>query len=222
MSLLEVPLFPTPTVLFPGTVIPLRVTEGPLHAAIEHCVETDTPFGVVLVDMLDSGQAVLSEVGTLAAVHDHTVADDGSIEAVGIGTDRFRILRIVRDSPFIAAEVAKLADERADLNDRPVREALEDLSARFRTYAGLALPRLPETVEVQFPSDPTARLNLICSAMMVPLRQKQRLLEENSTARRIEIALSILQREICELDALRAAIAILRGEDDVSFPLGLN
>jgi len=222
MSLLEVPLFPTPTVLFPGTVIPLRVTEGPLHAAIEHCVETDTPFGVVLVDMLDSGQAVLSEVGTLAAVHGHTVSDDGAIEAVGIGTDRFRIVRIVRDTPFIAAEVTKLAEEEADPDDRPMREALGDLSTRFRKYASLALPRLPENMEVQFPSDPTARLNLICSALMVPLRQKQRLLEENSTARRIEIALNIIQREICELEALRAAVAILRGEEDVSYPLGLN
>jgi hypothetical protein len=223
MDTFKVALFPYQTVLFPGTLIPIRVSEGAHRAVVDHCISTDSPFGVVMVEVLGEGRAVLAEVGTLALVQEHADREDGSIEVVGVGSDRFRIVRVLSDSPFVTAEVCPLYDE-VGLSPEELNRALAQLSERFHRYAGLVLTLPTESMEIQLPSDPVARLNLICSALMVPLRQKQVLLEELRVERRIEIATSIVHRETTELEALRLALGLLQGEEDplTAVPFSLN
>ncbi|MBD3177419.1 MAG: hypothetical protein GF320_19770 [Armatimonadia bacterium] len=211
---IEVALFPWQTVLFPGTVIPIRVSEGAHRAVVQHCVETSTPFGVVLVEMMGMGQGMLAEIGTLASIQDHVEHDDGAIEALGVGSQRFRILEIIQDDPFILAKAEPL-EEHGPSDVAPSEDqAIDQLAEQFWQYAALALPKLPGSMKIQLPSDAVSRLNLICSALMVPLHQKQQLLEEDELGRRVEIASTIMRREITELAAFRAAMKILKGEDD--------
>ncbi len=214
METVEVPLFPWQTVLFPGTYFPIRVSEGPHAAAVHHCLAHGTPLGVILVEVVGAGQGILAEVGTLATLQDAVDHEDGSVETLGVGRQRFRIRRIVGDTPFLAAEAELLADaEVQHASDSEVDATLRSVTRRFHQYASLALPQVPGNVEVQLPSERVERLNLICSAVLVPLRQKQRLLEEDSLIRRAELAETILHRETTELASYRAAMDILQGEE---------
>ncbi len=215
MGTFNVALFPSETVLFPGTLMPVRVSAGVHHAVVRHSLDHGEPFGVVLVEVGESGEAAVSRVGTLTVVRDHVRREGGTIEAIGEGSERFQIEAIVQDAPFMIARVSLVEDDPFDFGSPEAGRALEDLSQRFRRYASLALP-LPH--EIQLPPNVQSRLNLICSALLVPPRQKQMLLEETDVERRMHMASTILRREICELDSLRAAMRILRGEQDAAGP----
>ena len=46
----RLPMFPLGTVLFPHAVIPLHVFEPRYRALMQHCLEADRRFGVVLIE----------------------------------------------------------------------------------------------------------------------------------------------------------------------------
>lgn len=209
---MEVALLPAQTVLFPGALMPVRVSEGAQLEIVRRSLDRDEPFGVVLYDQGEYGGATLSEVGTLALIQQHMVRDDGTIEAIAVGSDRFRIRHIVHDTPYLLAEVEIVLDEPLDRGAPESEAAVARLSDRFRRYASLALPLNMGASEIQLPPGVVERVNLICSALLVPLQQKQVLLEESSLLRRITVATAILQRETLELDAMRSALRILRDE----------
>ena len=47
--MIEIPLFPLDTVLFPGTPVNLDVFEPRYKSLIGQCLEHDEPFGVALI-----------------------------------------------------------------------------------------------------------------------------------------------------------------------------
>ena len=65
---MEMPLFPLNVVLFPGMVLPLHVFEPRYREMINHCIEEEKPFGVVLIDEGQEvgGPAAPRLVGTAA------------------------------------------------------------------------------------------------------------------------------------------------------------
>ena len=93
-------------------------------------------------------------------------------------------------------------------------DSIEELTEQFWRYANLALPKLSSSLRIHLPSDPLSRLNLICSALLVPFHQKQQLLEEDDLPRRVRVTYNILRRESAELQAFRAAMKVLRGDED--------
>jgi len=67
---MELPLFPLNTVLFPGATLPLHVFEERYKQMINQCLESRSPFGVLLIR---SGNEVGTptepfEVGTTASI----------------------------------------------------------------------------------------------------------------------------------------------------------
>ncbi len=46
---MELPLFPLNSVLFPGTTLPLHIFEERYKLMIGRCLESDSPFGVLLI-----------------------------------------------------------------------------------------------------------------------------------------------------------------------------
>ncbi len=46
----KMPLFPLDTVLFPGMVLPLHIFEPRYREMINHCIDEQCEFGVVLIE----------------------------------------------------------------------------------------------------------------------------------------------------------------------------
>lgn len=112
----ELGLFPLGIVLLPTEQIPLHIFEPRYRELIEECLETGEEFGLVLAD--DDGS--LAEIGTRARVTEVLERfDDGRLDVVVEGGERFRLVGLTEGRTFRTAEVAPVedVDDPADPDD---------------------------------------------------------------------------------------------------------
>src|SRR5579863_9001216 len=93
-------------ILFPGIVLPITLGREESISAAQEAVRTGRKIGLLLQrdPGIDKPSATdLYEVGVLATVVRYVTSPDGSHHLVAQGENRFRMLQIVRDTPFLAA-----------------------------------------------------------------------------------------------------------------------
>ena len=100
------PLFPLQTVLFPGTLLPLRIFEARYLDMISASLRSSRPFGIVPIRI---GHEVgktpdFFPFGTLAMVESFDQGSDGLLHVRVLGTNRFRVERheVQPDSLLVA------------------------------------------------------------------------------------------------------------------------
>ncbi len=93
--LIEMPLFPLSTVLFPGGQLHLRIFEPRYLDLVRECTRYGTGFGVCLIlEGAETGEpAAPAAVGTLARIHDFHTDEDGLLGIIAEGSTRFRVAR---------------------------------------------------------------------------------------------------------------------------------
>ena len=109
----ELGLFPLPIVLVPSELIPLHIFEPRYRELVDECIQTGVEFGLVL----STGDGAVHDVGTRAAVEQVLdVLDDGSMNIVVAGGERFRLLELTHGRSFTTGLVEPVVDEsdRAD------------------------------------------------------------------------------------------------------------
>ena len=103
----EIGLFPLGMVLLPSERVPLHVFEPRYRELIGECLEDDLEFGLVLAD--DDG---LREVGTRAAITQVLDRfDDGRLNVLVEGRERFRLVTLTSGRSFQTGEVEPVDDE---------------------------------------------------------------------------------------------------------------
>jgi ATP-dependent Lon protease len=146
---MELPLFPLNSVLCPGIALPLHIFEARYRAMVRHCLETTSPFGVVLIrEGRETGAGVISftGVGTIAEIRDAGSYDDGRYDLLVVGTRRFEIRHVLSAKhPYLVAEV-DLLDESVGDDEAAHRLAMR-ATRRFVTYLELLQPRSGETAD---------------------------------------------------------------------------
>jgi len=126
----EIGLFPLPAVLVPGEQAPLHIFEPRYRELVTECLEDDAPFGFILSD--DDG---MRQVGTRAAVIEVLERfDDGRMNVVVEGRDRFRVVDLTEGRSFATAEV----DDLDDSGDEPTPEERERCLAAYDRVVGVA------------------------------------------------------------------------------------
>lgn len=181
--LLDVPLFPLDTVLFPESRLPLRIFEQRYMDMAKACLQNDSPFGVCLIASgRETGAPALPhEVGTLARIARWDMPQLGLLQVRCHGEQRFRILsRRVEESGL----------QRADI------EILEDagpapLKVRHEFLANL-LSRIVDNIEdatlfqsIRFDDSVWVGYRL-CDLLHISLPEKQKLLELNDHDARLD------------------------------------
>jgi Lon protease-like protein len=146
---MDLPLFPLNAVLCPGIALPLHVFEDRYRALIRHCLETTSPFGVVLIREgreVGAGAISFSGVGTIAEIRDAGRHDDGRFDLLVVGTRRFGIRRVLEGGgPYLVADVGILDET---VGDPAIAQQLAmSATRRFVTYLELLQPRSGETSE---------------------------------------------------------------------------
>jgi Lon protease-like protein len=93
--LVEMPLFPLASVLFPGGQLQLRIFEPRYLDLVRECTRHGTGFGVCLIlQGQEVGEpAVPAAIGTIARISDFHRDDDGLLGIVAEGGARFRVAR---------------------------------------------------------------------------------------------------------------------------------
>ena len=202
----RLPLFPLNTVLFPNGALPLHVFEERYRLMVKECLEGDSMFGVVLIK---SGSEVGEpaephRVGTVARIEDVKRMDDGRMLLAVRGVERFAIGRIVRQKPYVEADVRLLGGEPDDGPAAP--DVLDAVRTAAERYVRLAMGLRGGWVrEVKTPDDAEALSYFVGGLLQSDADVKQSLLEERSTARRLRRELALLGEEEEKLKALVAA-----------------
>ena len=112
--LIELPLFPLSSVLFPGGKLQLRIFEPRYLDLVRECTRYGTGFGVCLIlDGEEAGEpSKPAAVGTLARINDFHTGDDGLLGIVAAGGTRFRVARSrVRSDGLLRGDVETWPDE---------------------------------------------------------------------------------------------------------------
>jgi len=153
---MQIPLFPLHTVLAPGIALPLHVFEDRYRQLVRHCLDTPSPFGVVLiregseVAPRDGGRQELSiaGVGTFAEIREASRYDDGRYDLLAVGVARFLVREVRTDlAPYLVAEVDPFPDEPASPDEADAEELVGQVTRRFVDYLRLLQPRDGESVE---------------------------------------------------------------------------
>jgi uncharacterized protein len=194
---IELPLFPLNTVLFPGQVLPLHIFEERYRLMIRRCLAEDAPFGVALIQTGSEVGAMAEPhpVGTVARIIESSHRPDGTMNIVTVGTERFRIHRLIHDQPYLRGEVEIFPlDQPGDLNrlyamTSRVREQVKEYIALIAEAAGLQI----QIEEIPEASEQLGYLAAV--ALQVDNLEKQELLGSPSMARILAIELALLSRE---------------------------
>jgi Lon protease-like protein len=144
---MELPLFPLHTVLCPGIALPLHIFEDRYRALTQHCLDTSSPFGIVLIREgreVGPGTVSFSAVGTLAEIREAGTYPDGRFDLLVVGTGRFAIDEVATErEPYLVGDVTVLEDE---IGDSEEAERLAAIAVRrFAHYLALLQPRDGET-----------------------------------------------------------------------------
>ncbi len=103
----EIGLFPLGIVLLPTEQVPLHIFEPRYRDLITQCLEHDREFGLVFAD--EDG---LRAIGTRAAVTEVLERfDDGRLNIVVEGGERFRLVEVNERQSFHTGEIEPIVDD---------------------------------------------------------------------------------------------------------------
>ena len=146
---MQLPLFPLHTVLCPGIALPLHIFEDRYRELVRYCIDTPSPFGVVLIrdgEEVGGGTVSFSAIGTTAEIRRAGRYPDGRYDLLVVGTGRFAIENVaVGEQPYLVAEAILLDDEVADPDE--ARRLANLATRRFVTYLELLQPREGESAD---------------------------------------------------------------------------
>ena len=179
----EIGLFPLALVLLPTERVPLHIFEPRYKELIGECLTEGREFGLVLED--DQGRR---EIGTRAGVIEVLqVFDDGRMNVVVEGRERFRLLELTGGRAFLTGDVEPLDDD----VDPPEEEDVERAVAAFRRLVDVA------EAEVDEPGGEEAPLSFeLASRVDFGLELKQELLELRSERSRLKRLAELIERAV--------------------------
>jgi Lon protease-like protein len=207
----ELGLFPLPIVLVPTERIPLHIFEPRYRELIDECIEIGEEFGLVLA----TGDGAVHEIGTRARVAQVLEElDDGSMNIVVEGGERFRLVDLTSGRAFTTGVVEPVEDE----DDPALSDDVERASEVFRELAEASESEvdLPDPDSPQFDFELAARVDFAVEA-------KQGLLSMTSPRARmktlvgfLEIALQAIRLEqtLRERASRNGKVAPLDPEDE--------
>jgi Lon protease-like protein len=174
-------LFPLDVVLFPGTPLPLHIFEPRYRQMIGECLAQKRPFGVVRAK--DEGVA---EIGCTAEIVTVTKKyEDGRMDIVTQGVERFEVMEVNQERAFLQAEVMYLHDEPGKATADDVARAIK-LHNEILALAG-AEPHKPSEEEI-------AQLSFhIAGSMPLDLDFKQNLLGMKSEPERLQAVITYFE-----------------------------
>src|SRR3972149_199403 len=128
---MELPLFSLNSVLFPGAAIPLHIFEERYKQMVKLCLKGNSPFGVLLIRSGNEVGEVAEpfEVGTTARIVRVQHLDEGRMNVVCLGEQRFRLSRKVRETPYLMGEVELL--QSTDAEGEEVTDLADTVAALF-------------------------------------------------------------------------------------------
>jgi len=198
----ELGLFPLGIVLLPSEQIPLHIFEDRYQELIGECLDLEQEFGLVYAD--DEG---LREIGTRAAVTEVLDRfDDGRLNIVVEGGERFRLLELTEGRSFQTGLVEPVEDE-VDAADPKDSEHALKLFHRLVELTG---------AEVEEPRLAAEQLSFeLAGRFEFAPELKQRLLQLTSERLRMHLLAEILAGAAVAVEREREIVGRAQGNGKV-------
>ncbi|WP_326569533.1 LON peptidase substrate-binding domain-containing protein [Amycolatopsis rhabdoformis] len=224
------PLFPLQTVLLPGTHLPLHIFEPRYRQLTADLVGGSVPgreFGVValrapLVREV-SGLDHVYDVGCSTVLREAKQLPDGRFDVVTKAARRFRLRELdCTSAPYLIGTVDWLPDDAVPASAAEPAQRLGDVArAAHRRYCEAAWHDDDWTTPDD-DADLTELAYQLAADCLLPLEDRQLLLEETHPLRRLRIVCRLLTRETWFLDTLSAVPLPPTEFADYSEPSNLN
>lgn len=177
------PLFPLELVLLPGVPLPLHIFEPRYREMIAECLEQKKPFGIVR-----ASEEGVADIGCTAEIVSVTKKyDDGRMDIVARGVERFEVVEVNEDRSFLQAETLPVQDDDGanGAPETPLVHLAVRLHAEIAKLAGADLSGTDEQADnLSF---------LLAGSLPLDLDFKQNLLSTLSETKRLEAVVEYLQ-----------------------------
>src|SRR5690625_3082697 len=196
---MELPLLPLrDVVVFPHMVIPLFVGRPRSIKALELAMENGNTILLVAqktASKEDPTPEDMYEIGCAASILQMLKLPDGTVKVLVEGVERAKIEKVVdSEDLFSGLAVAVEGDEMSDAEAEALRRAV---MAQFEQYVKLN-KKIPQEILTSLTGieEPSRLADTIAAHLPLKLEQKQAMLEQFSTVKRLEALLEQLENEI--------------------------
>ncbi len=185
-------------VVFPHTVLPIFVGRRKSLASFEEAMKKDKLLILVtqkLEEEEDPTPEGLYQIGVLAQILQNVKLPDGTERVIVEAIKRVKIENYTKVESYFEAEVIEI-DEKVEIT--PKIEALTRVTLDlYADYVRLS-KKIPidSLTAVQDIGDPIRFLDIVASNIIVPIQDKQKILETLNIEERFEILIKLLSKEV--------------------------
>jgi len=205
--LAEIPILLVDSPLLPHELLPLRLSEPASIEMLEYCQRNGVPFGVCFLREGGDDEPIPYLIGCTVRIVQQSAGDDGALNVVLAGEDRFRIRSLNRTARrYLVARVEPLVDEpweycpQTDWLLTQVRDA-------FRMFLDIRFGCPELRIEIAFPDDPCTLSFAVASYLTLDPMQKQRMLENTNIEERLTEVLRLIEAEaLASVQTARTAV----------------
>jgi ATP-dependent Lon protease len=185
-------------VVFPHRIVPLFVGREKSVAALEAAMSADKEL--FLVAQLDPGEDdpdrdALYDLGVIATAMQLLKLPDGTVRVLVEGVKRARLVNLVDREGFMAAEIEEVEEE--PTTGAEAQALMRSVVDQFENYAKLNKRLPPETgIQLSEIDDPSMLADAVASNLSVKVADKQALLGELNSSRRLEMVFAFMEGEL--------------------------
>ncbi len=203
--MVDLPLFPLNSVLFPGTPIQLHIFEPRYLKMVGDCLAGNSSFGVVLIRNGVEALGPLAEphrIGCLAKIAQLERLADGRMDLTAVGLERFRVLNYDRQSqPYLVGKIQNYPIENIDPIGLQTRAY--QLRKQFERFIEALLSSGSTEYDLnQIPEDGVTLGFLAAAMLQISPLQKQELLAMEHANRLLDKLIFYYSRELAILNVL--------------------
>ena len=206
----QLPIFPLNTVMFPGVRVPLHVFEDRYRALVHHLLTISDKslrlFGIVAIregyEVGQHGVQSVHRVGCLVQMTSVEPYEDGRFDIEVLGRERLRLDGLDISGEFLVGDVETLPSARTPKGNDTTREATRTLEtfAKYRSRLSAASGRA--ALDGDLPHDPEYLSYSLAATCLLTLRERQSLLEVDSTLERLILLRHAMYEEMRAMRAI--------------------
>lgn len=185
-ALSALPLFPLPTVLFPGAMLPLHIFEPRYRKMIRDALESHRALAVVLVTdpaaVDEHGHPAIAQIAGAGVIIDHAELPSGRFNVLVRGRARVRLTELPFIDPYRRAQASVLEPTSVDVPSSDLSALISAASA----FTSRVRERDP-SFEFPLPRDaPAGQIADLCAHHLVlDSRERQQMLEMLDPVQRV-------------------------------------
>jgi ATP-dependent Lon protease len=180
------------------SALPLRVSQPRSIRLIDDATLRKIPIGLVAAKTADKEEPGIDDIfdiGTVGSVVRHFKAPDGVVNMIVQGAERFRVVEIISEEPYIVARVEPLPELWE--NSLEIEALRRNISEAFGKMAELR-PDMPDELSqmIQNIEDPRQLTYAVATYMRMDIADAQRLLEMEGLPNKMLFLLQLLNKEL--------------------------